>query len=94
MTQGHGGHKLTDADISVLRVMVRQEGRVTGRETLTRMAGLDSASARRVDACLVALRRVLGADAIRSVRQRGWILTETGLKSSLELLAERVEMKP
>lgn len=86
-----GSDDLTDADISVLRVLVRQEGRVTSRETLARLAGLDSASVRRADVCLVALRRVLGPDAINTVRQRGWILTERGLNSAKKILAQRID---
>jgi DNA-binding winged helix-turn-helix (wHTH) protein len=94
MNPDRNSDDLTDADISVMQVLVRQHGRVTSRETLTRLAGLGSASLRRVDVCLVALRRVLGADSITTVRQRGWILTERGLKSATEFLAKRLDKKP
>lgn len=82
---------LTEADLSVLGVLVRRDGRVTGRESLARLAGLDSVSVRRADVCLVALRRVLGPDAICTVRQRGWYLSESGLISAREFLAQRLD---
>jgi DNA-binding winged helix-turn-helix (wHTH) protein len=82
---------LSGIDVGVLRVLVSRAGRVTSRETLTRLARLDSASTRRVDVCLVSLRRALGADAISTVRQRGWILTDSGLKSAEELLLRRID---
>lgn len=94
MTPAHDHEALTDADISVLQVLIRRNGRVTSRETLTRLAGLETASRRRADVCLVALRRVLGSDAISTVRQRGWILTERGLKSATDFLDQRLEQKP
>lgn len=77
---------LTPADRAVLAVLVDQAGRVTGRETLARMAGLDGAGARRPDVSLVALRRALGAGSIITVRQRGWMLSDGSLPPAREIL--------
>ena len=79
----------TTADYRVLEILVENAGRVTSRETLARMAGLDGAIIRRVDVSLVALRRALGADSIQTVRQRGWLLTENGLTAAKKLLEIR-----
>ena len=89
-----GPDDLTDADISVLHVLVSRHDRVTSRDTLTRLAGIDSASRRRVDVCLVALRSALGTGSITTVRQRGWILTAGGLESATEILAHRLDKMP
>jgi len=69
---------LSSTDVKVLRVLWESQGRVLSRETLMRKAGLDARSARRVDSSIVVLRRALGPDSVRTVRQRGWILTEEG----------------
>ena len=58
----------------MLRVLVDAAGRVTSRMELARRAGLIEQSERRCDAILVVLRRALGADSIRTVRSRGWML--------------------
>lgn len=75
---------LSPTEMKVLRVLWEAHGKVLSRETLMRKAGLDVSSARRVDSSMVVLRRVLGPDSLRTVRQRGWMLTEEG-----HLLAER-----
>ena len=75
---------LSPTEMKVLRVLWEAQGKVLSRETLMRKAGLDVGSARRVDSSMVVLRRVLGPDSLRTVRQRGWMLTEEG-----HLLAER-----
>lgn len=77
---------LTPADRAVLAVLVDQAGRVTGRESLSRMAGLDGAGSRRPDVSLVALRRVLGAGSIITVRQRGWMLSDASVQPAREIL--------
>ena len=79
----------TTADLRVLEILVENAGRVTSRETLARMAGLDGAITRRVDVSLVVLRRALGAESIHTVRQRGWLLTENGLTAAKKLLEIR-----
>jgi DNA-binding winged helix-turn-helix (wHTH) protein len=69
---------LSPTEMKVLRVLWDSQGKVLSRETLMRKAGLDVSSARRVDSSMVVLRRVLGPDSVRTVRRRGWMLTEEG----------------
>lgn len=92
MDKRNGGQGLSPADISVLRVLVKNEGRVVSRESLVRMAGLDSSSARRVDVSLVTIRRVLGPDTVRTVRSRGWILTDLGLSVARIALGDALDI--
>jgi len=79
---------LSPTNIKVLRVLWESQGKVSSRETLMRKATLDASSARRVDSSMVVLRRVLGPDSLRTVRQRGWILTEEGFQAAARFLAE------
>lgn len=69
---------LSPTEMKVLRVLWDSQGKVLSRETLMRKAGLDVSSARRVDSSMVVIRRVLGPDSVRTVRRRGWMLTEEG----------------
>jgi DNA-binding winged helix-turn-helix (wHTH) protein len=78
---------LSPTEMKVLRVLWESQGKVLSRETLMRKAGLDVSSARRVDSSMVVLRRVLGPDSVRTVRQRGWILTEEGQLAAAQFLA-------
>jgi len=48
--------------------------RLVSRRELARRVGIADLSERRCDSLLVGVRRVLGADAIRTVRSRGWML--------------------
>ena len=84
---------LTKTDMNVLRVLLDQAGRVTSRETLNRLAGFDGIGARRADVALVAIRRALGDDCLRTVRRRGWILTDTGVKSAEKLMERQVDIR-
>jgi DNA-binding response OmpR family regulator len=72
--------------MKVLRVLWESQGKMLSRETLMRKAGLDLSSARRVDSSMVVLRRVLGPDSLRTVRQRGWMLTEEGCLAAAQFL--------
>lgn len=63
---------LSASAFAVLAVFAEVGGRVVGRTELSRRAGLAQLSERRADALIVELRRVLGADAIVTVRGRGW----------------------
>jgi hypothetical protein len=47
---------------------------VLSRQELARRAGLADLSARRCDSLIVGIRRRVGADCIRTVRRRGWML--------------------
>lgn len=66
--------RLSKQEVAVLKSLADAEGRVVGRETLARSAGLRHASQRRAESLLVAVRRALGCEAVRTVRGRGWML--------------------
>lgn len=80
------GPRLSGTDVAVLQVLVANHHRVLGRESIQRLAGIDGAGLRRCDSSIVALRKFLGPDSIRTVRRRGWILTESGRTTGLRLL--------
>jgi DNA-binding response OmpR family regulator len=71
---------------AVLAVLVANRNRVIGRRELSRLAGLTDLSERRCDSVLVGLRRVLGHDAIITVRSRGWMLAATAADAAASLL--------
>jgi DNA-binding response OmpR family regulator len=70
----------------VLAALIAQHGRVISRRELARQAGLGALSERRCDSLLVALRRHLGADAIVTVRSRGWRLSPAAEATASGLL--------
>ena len=76
---------LSDKDRAVLQVLVERAGKVTDRISLNRLAGL-TGTPRRCETILVTLRRVLGDDAIVTIRRRGWMLTEAALPRARRLL--------
>ena len=76
----------TEQELAVLKVLVASGGRVVGRDYIARETGIGVSSARRVDSCLVSLRRALGSDSFVTIRQRGWMLTTAGLAMAAELL--------
>jgi DNA-binding winged helix-turn-helix (wHTH) protein len=84
----------TPLELHVLRLLVESQGKVVGRDFLARQTGLESASARRIDASLVAIRRWLGADSLVTVRRRGWMLSEAGHLEAEIYLLQRVNHKP
>jgi DNA-binding response OmpR family regulator len=65
---------LTPQERAVYHVLAARRGRVVSRAELARDAGLGELSERRCDALLVGVRRALGADSVRTVRRRGWML--------------------
>ena len=71
---------------AVLSVLVDNRDRVVGRRELARQAGLTGLNERRCDSLLVGLRRVLGADAIVTVRSRGWRLDSSAVGPATEIL--------
>jgi DNA-binding response OmpR family regulator len=82
-------HGLTVTETAVLDVLRRSAGRVVGRATINREAGLDHCTERRCDSAIVSLRKVLGPDSIITVRRRGWMLTGTGADRAGELFGPR-----
>jgi DNA-binding winged helix-turn-helix (wHTH) protein len=81
----------TALDLHVLRLLVESRRKIIGRDFLARQTGLESASARRIDASLVAIRRWLGADALVTVRRRGWMLTDDGHDSAEAFLLHQID---
>ena len=81
---------LSETDLSILRVLAGSKGRVVSRESILRLAGIDNVSARRADASLVVLRRILGADSVVTVRRRGWMLSEEAHKAAEKLLSRGI----
>jgi DNA-binding response OmpR family regulator len=71
----------------VLAVLVANRRRVVGRLELARASGLAGLNQRRCDSVLVGLRRALGADAIVTVRSRGWMLADHVIADAEVLLA-------
>jgi DNA-binding response OmpR family regulator len=71
---GTAALNLVTPEVAVLAVLLTFAGRVVSRELIARKSGLRECSSRRVDSLLVGIRRAIGADAIRTVRGRGWML--------------------
>lgn len=65
---------LSAVDRAVLEVLRTRTGRVVSRATIVREARLGHLHARRPDAAIAAIREALGADSVRTVRGRGWML--------------------
>ena len=83
-------HSLSDQEQAVLRGLLASAGRVVSRRELARRANLSAMSERRCDSILVAVRRVLAADSIRTVRGRGWLL-DLGAVDQATALLEAVQ---
>ena len=65
---------LTPQERSVFTVLEDSAGRVLSRAEIARRAGIADLSERRCDSLIVGIRRSIGADRIRTVRRRGWML--------------------
>jgi DNA-binding response OmpR family regulator len=72
--QTHPLERLTAQERAVFDVLVANRGRVLSRQELARRAGLAELSPRRCDSLIVGIRRRVGADRVRTVRRRGWML--------------------
>lgn len=70
---------LSTSQIEMLAILLANHGRVTSREELSRAVGLRRG--RSVDVMLCSLRKELGRDFIRNVRNRGWIVDPDVLTS-------------
>ena len=83
-------HPPTLLDLQILRLLMESQGKIVGRDFLARQTGLESASARRVDASLVSIRRWLGTDSLVTVRRRGWMLSEAGHVAATTFILQQV----
>jgi DNA-binding response OmpR family regulator len=74
LQDSHPLEHLTPQERAVYEVLAAQAGRVLSRSEISRRAGIADLSDRRCDSLIVGIRRRVGADAIRTVRRRGWML--------------------
>jgi DNA-binding response OmpR family regulator len=74
MRDPHPLEHLTPQERAVYVVLQRHAGRVLSRTELARRAGIADLSARRCDSLIVGIRRQVGAERVRTVRRRGWML--------------------
>jgi DNA-binding response OmpR family regulator len=81
----------TSLDIGTLRLLVEYSGRIIGRDQLARLLNVEASAARRIDGSLVVLRRLLGPDAIITVRSRGWMLSTDGIASARRILQSPID---
>jgi DNA-binding response OmpR family regulator len=79
--------RLAAQESAVLQALLDCRGRVVSRRELARLAGISDLNDRRCDSLLVSIRKVLGADAIRTVRGRGWMLVPVAVDMAENLLA-------
>jgi DNA-binding response OmpR family regulator len=73
---------LSPSQLEMLAILVANHGRVTSREELSKAVGLRRG--RSVDVMLCSLRKELGHEFIRNVRNRGWIVDPQVLTSMAE----------
>jgi DNA-binding winged helix-turn-helix (wHTH) protein len=76
---------LSEIDLAVLRVLVDRSGKITSRDDLNKLAGLNG-SQRRCEAVLVNLRKALGDGAIVTIRRRGWMLDNSAASRAAALM--------
>jgi DNA-binding response OmpR family regulator len=67
---------LTLQERAVYLVLMDDAGRVLSRAEIARRAGIADLSPRRCDSLIVGIRRNLGAERVRTVRRRGWMLVD------------------
>ena len=68
---------LSPSQLEMLALLVTNRGRVTSRDELSKAVGLRRG--RSVDVMLCTLRKQVGREFIRNVRNRGWIVDPTML---------------
>ncbi len=73
----HPLEHLTPQERAVYDVLASNAGRVLSRAELARRAGIADLNARRCDSLIVGIRRNVGADKVRTVRRRGWMLVDS-----------------
>src|SRR6478609_8297268 len=73
---------------AILRELAEHSGRVLSRQELARRCGLSELHERRCDSLLVRIRQVIGADALVTVRRRGWMLRPEYSDAAAAILAE------
>lgn len=76
-----GGRQLcvSASQLELLAILITNHTRVVSRSELSQALGL--ARARSVDVILSSLRRELGRDFLRNVRNRGWIVMTEALET-------------
>jgi DNA-binding response OmpR family regulator len=72
----HSVRHLSAQERALYDVLAANAGRVMSRQELARRAGLADLSPRRCDSLIVGIRRSVGADRVRTVRRRGWMLVD------------------
>ena len=87
-------NNLSAVDRRILNALLQQRGKISSRDTLARLAAVESLTSRRVDVSIVAIRRALGSESITTIRQRGWMLTPHGVAKAEILLAREVNITP
>jgi DNA-binding response OmpR family regulator len=70
----HPLEQLTPQERAVFHVLEQHAGKVLSRAELARRAGIADLSTRRCDSLIVGIRRQIGAERVRTVRRRGWML--------------------
>ena len=71
--------ELSRSQLELLAILVANRQRVVSRAELSEALSL--ARARSVDVLLTGLRREIGRDFVRNVRNRGWILEPSALEA-------------
>ena len=84
---------LNQVDLAVLEALASRAGTVIGRVTLRRLAGLWDRSPRRCEISIAAIRRVLGDDAIVTVRSRGWMLRIEMLDAAVAIIESHINSR-
>ena len=88
MTWPFYDENVTPAESAVLQVLADNSGKVVSRATLLRLSGLQHCAPRRCDGIMTSLRRVLGDNAIVTVRGRGWMLNDEFMSQVVATLSQ------